>query len=121
MLLKGRLSSGIPFHLAVICPSAPAAKIAVTNANGIIARGSSLTSSYNARPGTYELITNRTVASTCATVATRGSTNKAVPFEPATVETIPGPATNTIGVQTRTLLAFGGTLKNEAVHAAIVC
>ena len=42
----GGLSAGIPFHLAVICPSAPNAKVAVVNANGLPARGSALTSSF---------------------------------------------------------------------------
>jgi hypothetical protein len=117
----GGLSSGIPFHLAAICPNAPSAKIAVVNANGLPARASGLTSSYNASTGVYNVITSSTVASTCATVATRGSTTKAVPFDPATVETVPGPAANTFGVQTRSLLFFGGNLTNEAFHSAIVC
>jgi hypothetical protein len=117
----GGLSSGIPFHLAVICSSAPSTKIAVVGASGIPARGSGLTSSYNASTGTYEVVTNRTLANACATVATRGSINTAVPFDPATVETIPGPASNTIGVQTRGLLFFGGNLTNEAFHTATAC
>jgi hypothetical protein len=117
----GGLSSGIPFHLAVICPNAPSAKIAVVGASGIPARGSGLTSSYNASTGSYDVITNVAVASKCATVATRGSTNTAVPFDPATVETVPGPAANTFGVQTRSPLFFGGNLTNEAFHSAITC
>jgi len=117
----GGLSSGIPFHLAAICPSAPSTKVAVVGANGLPVRGSNLTSSFNASAGTYDVITNRAIANTCATVATRGSTNRAVPFDPATVETVPGPASNTIGVQTRSLLFFGGNLTNEAFHTAIVC
>jgi hypothetical protein len=119
--LAGGLSSGIPFHLAVICPSAPATKIAVVGASGIIARGSSLTSSYSAATGTYDVVSSLTIASTCATVATRGSTNTAVPYDPATVETVAGPAANTFGVQTRSLLYFGGNLESEAFHSATVC
>lgn len=117
----GGLSSGIPFHLAVLCSAAPATKIAVVGANGIPQRGSGLTSSYNAAAGTYNVISNVVVASKCATVATRGSINTAVPFDPATVETVAGPAANTFGVQTRGLLFFGGSLTNEAFHGAIVC
>jgi hypothetical protein len=119
--LGGGLSSGIPFHLAVICPNAPATRVAVVGSNGIIARGSNLTSSFSSGTGTYDVATNRAVASTCATVATRGSINTAVPFDPATVETVPGPAANTFGVQTRALLFFGGALQSEAFHSATVC
>jgi hypothetical protein len=64
--------------------------------------------------------THKTVTS-CATVATRGSVNTAVPFDPATVEVVPGPASNTIGFQVRSLLFFGGNLENESFHTAIVC
>jgi hypothetical protein len=116
----GGLANGIPFHLAAICPSAPNTKVAVVNANGLAARGSALTSSFNSAPGSYRLVTNRALA-TCAAVATRGSTTKAVPFNPATVEVTPGPAANTVGVETRELLFFGGALNNQAFHSALVC
>lgn len=116
----GGLSAGIPFHLAVICPTAANVKTAVVGATGIISRGSGLTSSFSPGTGLYTVATNRAVT-TCATVATRGSVNTAVPFDPATVETVPGPASNTIGFQVRSLLFFGGNLENESFHAAIVC
>ena len=116
----GGLSSGIPFHLAVICPTAANTRIGVVNDTGIIARGSALTSSFSSGTGLYTLATNQAVTS-CATVATRGSVNTAVPFDPATVETVPGPASNTIGFQVRSLLNFGGSLQNESFHSAIVC
>jgi hypothetical protein len=41
----GGLSAGIPFHLAVICPTAASAKVAVVAANGLLSRGSSHTRS----------------------------------------------------------------------------
>jgi hypothetical protein len=116
----GGLSSGIPFHLAVICPTAANVKTAVAGANGIISRGSALTSSFSPGTGLYTVATSQAVTS-CATVATRGSVNTAVPFDPATVETVPGPASNTIGFQVRSLLFFGGNLENESFHTAIVC
>jgi hypothetical protein len=116
----GGLTSGIPFHLAVICPSAPSTKVLVVGATGLPARGSALTSSFNTSAGNYILATNRSLAG-CATIATRGSTNTAVPFDPGTVEITPGPAVNTVGVQTRKLLFFGGTPFNEAFHSALVC
>ncbi len=116
----GGLSSGIPFHLAVICPTAANVKTAVAGANGIISRGSALTSSFSPATGLYTVATSQPVTS-CATVATRGSVNTAVPFDPATVETVPGPASNTIGFQVRSLLFFGGNLENESFHTAIVC
>jgi hypothetical protein len=119
--LGGGLSSGIPFHLAVICPSAPSTEVAVVAQNGIIARGSSLTSSYSSGTGTFDVVTNRNAASSCATIATRGSIDRNVPFDPATVETVPGPAANTFGVQTRGLLFFGGALASEAFHSAAIC
>jgi hypothetical protein len=116
----GGLTAGIPFHLAVICPGAARTRIAVVGADGLISRGSGLTSSYRATTGLYTLVTNEQVAS-CATVATRGSADTSVPFDPATVEVVPGPAGNTAGLQVRSLLFFGGAPANEAVQAAIVC
>jgi hypothetical protein len=80
-----------------------------------------LTSSFKAATGEYRLVTNVNINPDCATVATRGSVDKAVPFAPATVEIVPGPAPNTIGVQVRDLLFFGGNLANAAFHAATVC
>ena len=116
----GGLSAGIPFHLAVICPSAANAKIAVVNASGLPSRGSSLTSSFSSSTGQYTLVTSKAL-SACATIATRGSVNTTVPFDPATVEITSGPAANTIGVQVRTLLAFGGNLASESFHAGMIC
>ena len=116
----GGLSAGIPFHLAVLCPTAAKAKVAVVNANGLPSRGSALTSSFSPSTGQYTLATSQ-VLSACATVATRGSVNTAVPFDPATVEITSGPASNTIGIQVRQLLFFGGNLANEAFHAAMIC
>ena len=116
----GGLSAGIPFHLAVICPTAAHVKIAVVAANGLRSRGSSHTRSFSPAPGQYTLVTNRSL-SACAAVATRGSVDTAVPFDPATVETVPGPASNTVGIQVRQLLFFGGNLASESFHAALVC
>jgi len=116
----GGLSAGIPFHLAVVCPTAANVKTAVVRANGIISRGSALTSSFSPGTGLYTVATSKALSS-CATVATRGSVNTAVPFDPATVEVVPGPATNTIGFQVRSLLFFGGNLQNESFHTAIIC
>jgi hypothetical protein len=116
----GGLSAGIPFHLAVICPSAANTKIAVVNATGLIARGSALTSSFSPATGQYTLVTSRALTA-CATVATRGSADTAVPFDPATVEIVPGPASNTTGIQVRGLLFFGGSPASESFHSAMVC
>ncbi len=116
----GGLSAGIPFHLAVICPAAANTKIAVVNATGLIARGSALTSSFSPATGQYTLVTSRALTA-CATVATRGSADTAVPFDPATVEIVPGPASNTTGIQVRGLLFFGGSPASESFHSAMVC
>ena len=116
----GGLSAGIPFHLAVICPTAASAKVAVVAANGLLSRGSSHTRSFSPAPGQYTLTTNRPL-SACAAVATRGSVDTAVPFDPATVEIVPGPASNTVGIQVRQLLFFGGNLASESFHTALVC
>ena len=116
----GGLSAGIPFHLAVICPAAASVKVAVVAANGLISRGSPHTRSFSPAPGQYTLITNRPL-SACAAVATRGSVDTAVPFDPATVEIVPGPAPNTVGIQVRQLLFFGGNPASESFHAALVC
>jgi hypothetical protein len=116
----GGLSDGIPFHLAVICPSAARTEIAVVNATGIPSRGSALTSSFSPSTGRYTLATSRALQA-CVAIATRGSVNTSVPFDPATVEITPGPALNTTGIQVRTLLFFGGNLASESFHAAMIC
>jgi len=116
----GGLSAGIPFHLAVICPGAASTHVAVVGATGLATRGSALTSSYLSSTGQYAVVTNKDL-SACATVATRGSVNTSVPYTPATVEVVPGPASNTVGIQVRDLLAFGGNLNSQSFHAAAVC
>ena len=116
----GGLSAGIPFHLAVICPTAASTRVAVVAANGRISRGSRRTWSFSPASGQYTIVTNRPL-SACAAVATRGSIGTAVPFDPATVEIVPGPARNTVGIQVRQLLFSGGNLASESFHAALVC
>jgi hypothetical protein len=116
----GGLQPGIPFHLAVICPAAASVHTAVVGSDGIITRGSALTSSYLGSTGNYSVVTNQSLAA-CTTVATRGSIDAGVPFDPATVELTPGPAANTAGIQVRGLLFFGGNLVDEAFHSATVC
>jgi hypothetical protein len=116
----GGLTAGIPFHLAVACPTAANTKTAVVKANGLPSRGSALTSSFSPSTGQYTLATSKPLPA-CATIATRGSVNASVPFDPATVEITPGPAANTTGIQVRQLLFFGGNPANESFHAAMVC
>lgn len=116
----GGLQPGVPFHLAVICPNAAQSSVIVVMPNGFPQRGSALTSSFRASTGEYTLVTNTDI-SLCATVATRGSVDTSVPFSPATVEIVGGPADNTIGIEERGLLFFGGVVADEAFHAAIVC
>jgi hypothetical protein len=119
----GGLSAGVPFHLAVVCPKAAATNVraAVVADNGVINRGSTLTASFNSATGEYDVVTNAAIDPACATVATRGSIDRAVPFTPATIELVHGPATNTIGLDVRELLFFGGDHINQAFHAATAC
>lgn len=116
----GGLSSGIPFHLAVVCPGAASTNFAVANASGLPVRTSPLTSSYQAGTGSYVMIVGSSLAG-CATVATRGSVDTSVPYTPATVEIVPGNGANSVGIQVRDLLFFGGNLDNQSFHAAAVC
>jgi hypothetical protein len=116
----GGLTAGIPFHLAVLCGTAADAHFAVVNGNGFPARASQLTSSYNSATGQYTMVTNANLRR-CAEVATRGSVNTSVPFSPTTVEIVGGPAANTIGIQVRNLLFFGGGLTDQSFHVAAVC
>jgi hypothetical protein len=116
----GGLNSGVPFHLAVVCPGAASTDFAVVNANGIPARASALTSSYQTGTGSYIMTTGHNLSG-CAEVATRGSVDTSVPYTPATVEIVPGTASNNIGIQVRDLLAFGGNLDNQSFHTAAVC
>lgn len=116
----GGLQDGVPFHLAVVCPTAISTHTVVVKASGLPSRGSSLTSSFLASTGNYVLATNVSL-SACTVIATRGSVSMAVPFTPSTVEVTSGPAANTTGIQVRTLLFFGGGLDNQAFHAAAIC
>ena len=117
----GDLQIGVPFHLAVICPTTPNTRVAVVTSTGLIQRGSALTSSFSAATGHFAVAANVNINPDCATVATRGSVDSGVPYSPATVELAPGPAANTIGIDVRSLLAFGGMLANESFHTATVC
>jgi len=116
----GGLQDGVPFHLAVVCSGTPGARVAVVEPDGLPARASRSTSSFRAATGQYALVGNRSLES-CASVATRGSVDTAVPFTPATVEIVPGPAPNTVGFEVRNLLFFGGAPLDEAFHAATIC
>jgi hypothetical protein len=117
----GGLSSGIPFHLGVICPYAAGVTAAVVNADGTINRGSPLTSSFSPDTGHYTLVTPSSVGN-CATVATRGSADTQVPHDPTNVQVTPGPADNAVGVQLTGLFSPGtSTFYDESFHAAVVC
>ena len=116
----GGLQDGVPFHLAIICGGTGSARFAVIKASGDRQRGSTGTTTSRPSTGTYVLNTNLNPAA-CATVATRGSVNTAVPFSPATVEVIPGLNASSVRFQVRQLLFFGGALANQAIHTAIVC
>jgi hypothetical protein len=116
----GGLRDGVPFHLAVLCPSRLKTLVAVVGADGISVRGDASLSSFRSATGKYTLVTNKDVSG-CATVATRGSVDDAVPYSPTTLEIVPGPAPNTVGIDERTLLFFANDPFDEAFHAAIVC
>jgi hypothetical protein len=115
----GGLQAGVPFHLAVVCTGTNS-KVIVVKASGAKARGSTGTSSTRPSTGNYSVNLGRSLAA-CAVVATRGSINNGVPFNPATVELTPGVNANSTGVQVRELLFFGGNLTNLPFHAAAVC
>ncbi len=116
----GGLSNHIPFHLAVVCTSAASVRTLVTRDTGFGVRSSQVTSSFRASDGNYVFVTDQPLDG-CTMIATRGSVDHSVPFDPATVEITPGPASNTSGIQVRSLLFFGGALANEAFHAAAIC
>lgn len=116
----GGLADGTPFHLAVICNNAKT-HYGVVNASGLMSRGSSLTSSFNAATGRYMFVTNANVNPQCATVATRGMVDTAAPYAPTTMELVPGGAANTMGIDVRELGFFGGKAINQAFHVASVC
>jgi hypothetical protein len=115
----GGLQDGVPFHLALVCPTTKDARLAVVKSSGIKQRASAGTTSSRPSTGNY-LVANNISIGACATIATRGSNNTGVPFSPATVEITPG-SSNAFGVQVRELLFFGGALANQAFHAAAIC
>lgn len=118
----GGLQPGVPFHLAVVCPTTTPtlARFAVVAAGGNSQRASPSTLSARTGTGKYTISSNRNL-NACATVATRGSVNTAVPFTPATVEWLPGLNSTSVRIQVRQLLFFGGAFTNQAFHAAMIC
>lgn len=116
----GGLQPGVPFHLAVICTNTPKTHIAVSAANGIPQRAAAATATFRTGLGRYQLVSNQSLPA-CAVVATRGSVDKAVPFSPTTLEIAPGLAPNTMQIQERSLLFFGGANADQAFHVAAVC
>jgi hypothetical protein len=115
----GGLQDGVPFHLALVCPTTSYSRLAVVKASGIAQRASAGTSASRPSTGNY-LVANNLNIGACAKIATRGSVNTGVPYSPATVEITSG-ASNAFGVQVRQLLFFGGALANQAFHAAVIC
>ncbi len=116
----GGLSPGLPFHLEVICPRAAGTHFAVVRASGTPARHSNGTTSRRTATGEYVMTTHQSLAA-CAEVATRGSVNTSVPYSPTTVQIVPQSAANTIGIEVRDLLFFGGHLDSQSFHVAAVC
>lgn len=116
----GGLTSGIPFHLSVVCDSAANTKNAVIKADGMPARGSTLTSTFRPTTGARMMVTDRPITS-CATILTRGSIDRSVPYTPATVEVNGTGHPNTASLNIRSLLFFGGSQIDEAIHAAVIC
>jgi hypothetical protein len=116
----GGLQSGIPFHLALVCAGTGSARYGVIKASGVRKRGSIGTTSSRPTTGTYA-IGNNIGTGSCAAIATRGSVDTAVPFNPATVEILPGQGGTSYAVQVRSLLFFGGSVSNQAIHAALIC
>ena len=116
----GGLQSGVPFHLVAFCGLRHSYR-AVVDPAGIIKRGSPFTSSFRIATGQYIMVTNANIMPSCAVVATRGSINTGVPFNPTTIEIAGGPAPNTAGLELKELLFFGGNLFNEAFHVVAVC
>jgi hypothetical protein len=116
----GGITHGVPFHLAVVCPTAPSTTIAVVGANGYPARGSALTSSFLDGPGTFVVVTDHDITQ-CATIATRGQIDKAVPYTPTTVQVYTVSVSNATVLLVNDLAALGGASDNQAFHAAIFC
>ncbi|MBO0881526.1 MAG: hypothetical protein J2P17_14540 [Mycobacterium sp.] len=116
----GGLQDGAPFHLVLMCSGAPNVSGAKIGANGITGTSFNSMLSYQGSTGQYLLVTRNDITN-CATIATRGSINRAVPFSPSTTESVAGPAANTVGVQVRNLLFFGGGFDSQSFHTAVVC
>lgn len=116
----GGLQDGVPFHLILVCPGITKTRFAVIQASGGTQRASNATTTSRPATGTYEMATNRALNS-CATIATRGSVGTGVPFNPGTVEILPGSSSSAVDVQVRQLLFFGGNPWNLSIHVASVC
>lgn len=116
----GGLQDAVPFHLAIVCPTSIQSPFAVVRLSGTRQRGSAGTTTSHTGLGLYNVNFGRSIAA-CAVIATRGSVNTGVPFTPATVELAPGANANSIQVQVRDLLFFGGNLIDQPFHAAAVC
>lgn len=117
----GGLQSGVPFHVAALCAGAPKTGFVIVRSNGTPARGAPAGgSTARTATGNYT-ITSPFNITACAKVATRGSENTGVPFNPATVEMVNGTTIHNVGVQVRALLFFGGAFADETFHAAVIC
>jgi hypothetical protein len=92
----------------------------IVDASGTTVRGSAATTSSRSAPGNYTVETDRDV-SACAALGTRGSIDTDVPFNPATVDVVPGPTSDAVSFQVREMLFLGGDFTDQAFHAAIVC
>lgn len=117
----GGLSDGIPFHVAVVC-NAKRTHGVVVNASGLPSRATPLSSSFHgSSPGVYYAVHGVNLPQNCATIATRGSVDKSVPFSPATVELTPMGASNLVMFTVENLLFFGGAPFDQAFHAVSFC
>jgi hypothetical protein len=116
----GGLQDGVPFHLIAVCPGVNKTRFAVVRADGTLVRGNNGTTASRTANGRFTVSHNRSLSG-CATVGTRGSPNTSVPYTPTTVESAAGPNANSVGIQVRHLLFFGGKFASQAFHSATVC
>ncbi len=116
----GALANGIPFHLAVVCPSAPSARVAVVASSGLVRRGSNLTSAFRLRDGVPVVVNDRDVWA-CAWIATRGSVDRKAPKQGTVALYREGPSFNLAYLELRDLNIFGAGAANQSFHIAIVC
>jgi hypothetical protein len=114
--------SPYPYHQVAYCNNdATASRLfAVVNAAGSLVRGTIGAAARYVGSGLYDVAFQRDVRN-CAYVATIGDVSNGLVFNPATINTYPGPISRSVRVRIEDLTFFGGNPGQRPFHLAVAC